>query len=206
MRADDSSPSERTNYLISLYEKAGTGDYIGERISQLEHSLQCAHLASSSGADAETTIAALFHDIGQFLPADDVRALARSVQDMRTASSDDLEGSVGRVGHEAIGAEYLTRLGFSTKVSALVGAHVEAKRYLCAVDPTYELSDASKASLRFQGGPMNEEERQEFEAEGWYKEKCALRKWDDGAKVVGLEVEGLDTYRPLIQALLEAEA
>lgn len=206
MLSANSSPLERVAYLVSLYKTAGEGDYIGERVSQLEHSLQCAHLASSSGADKETIIAALLHDIGQFLPEDEVRALAKSGQDMQTSSSSSSEGSVGRVGHEDIGAEYLARLGFSKKVSALVGAHVAAKRYLCAVDPTYELSEASQASLNFQGGPMSTKEQEEFEADGWYREKCALRKCDDGAKVVGSKVEGLDVYRPLIQQHLDTQA
>src|ERR1700753_2763143 len=117
MLAESASPSDKTEYLISLYERAGTGDYIGESISQLAHSLQCAHLASSSGADSETVIAALFHDIGQFLPVNEVTALARSVQDMRTSSESGDGGSVGRVGHETIGSEYLTRFGFSKKIA-----------------------------------------------------------------------------------------
>lgn len=110
-----------------------------------------------------------------------------------------MDENVGRVGHETIGAEYLRRKGFSAKVAALVGAHVAAKRYLVATDPTYELSDASQASLKFQGGPMNAEERVAFEADGLWREKCALRKWDDGAKVVGLEVSDLDFYRAMIE-------
>lgn len=52
--------------LVHLLNYKGQGDYIGEPISQLAHSLQCAHLASSNGADEETTIAALLHDIGVF--------------------------------------------------------------------------------------------------------------------------------------------
>jgi 2-amino-1-hydroxyethylphosphonate dioxygenase (glycine-forming) len=203
MTLSQTSPSATADHLLSMYEKLGNGDYIGEHISQLEHSLQAAHLAATSGSDNETILAALFHDIGQFLPANEVRALARSVQDMRM--SVDGADSVGRVGHETIGAEYLARWGFSRKIQTLVGAHVAAKRYLVAVDPSYadELSDASKASLKFQGGPMNEEERKEFEADGWYKDKCALRKWDDGAKVVGLEVAPLETYRGMIEKHLE---
>jgi predicted HD phosphohydrolase len=35
--------------IIALLQERGNGDYIGERISQLEHCLQCAHLASEAG-------------------------------------------------------------------------------------------------------------------------------------------------------------
>ena len=107
-----------------------------------------------------------------------------------------------------IGAEYLARLGFSRKVQTLVGAHVAAKRYLVAMDGSYgdELSEASKASLKFQGGPMSEEEIQDFEADGLHQEKCALRKWDDGAKIVGLHVEGVESYREMIEEHLVKQA
>ena len=36
--------------------------------------------------------------------------------------------SVGRIGHEKIGEEYLRSLGFSESVCAIVGSHVAAKR------------------------------------------------------------------------------
>lgn len=39
------------------------------------------------------------------------------------------QGSVGRVGHEMIGREYLRGLEFGEKVYELVGSHVDAKRY-----------------------------------------------------------------------------
>jgi hypothetical protein len=42
-------PTKTTNYLIHLLEERGTSDYIGESISQLEHSLQCANFALTSG-------------------------------------------------------------------------------------------------------------------------------------------------------------
>jgi predicted HD phosphohydrolase len=75
---------------------------------------------------------------------------------------------------ERIGQEYLRRLGFSDKVSTLVGSHVAAKRYLCAVEPGYHdtLSDASKKSLIFQGGPMSGPELEAWKASPWCREMC----------------------------------
>lgn len=60
--------------------------------------------------------------------------------------------SVGRHGHDQIGALYLSRLGFSPTVCELVKDHVVAKRYLTTVEKEYleGLSSASKASLEFQ--------------------------------------------------------
>lgn len=63
-------------------------------------------------------IAALLHDIGQFLPLD-------AAKDVQMGMGDH---SVGRVGHERIGEEYLRNLGFGDRVSRLVGSHVAAKR------------------------------------------------------------------------------
>jgi predicted HD phosphohydrolase len=185
--------------LIHLLNTKGQGDYIGEPISQLEHSLQAAHLAKSNHADEEAIIAALLHDIGQFLPAQEVKSIAHEVQSMRSLD-DSSDGGVGRVGHELIGEEYLRRLGFSEKVSFLVGSHVAAKRYLCAAEPGYHdtLSEASKKSLMFQGGPMQGEEFERWTANPWCVEMCQLRKWDDGAKIVGLEVEPARTYEDMI--------
>jgi len=97
--------------------------------------------------------------------------------------------SVGRVGHERIGEEYLRSLGFSPGVTKLVGSHVAAKRYLTAVDEHYYegLSEASKQSLKFQGGPFEGEELERFEGDEMCGEMVRLRRWDDGAKVVGVE-------------------
>lgn len=120
--------------------------------------------------------------------------------DQNPKSSD----SVGRISHETLGAKYLLALGFPAKVAELVEAHVPAKRYLCAVEPGYHdtLSDASKESLRFQGGPMSSEEIRRWQQGKWAAEKANLRRWDDGAKVVGLEVPGLETYRPILEEVL----
>ena len=193
------SAQDTAALLIHMLNTKGQGDYIGEPISQLEHSLQAAHLAKSNNAEDETVVAALLHDIGQFLPAKEVKSIAHGVQSMRD-SNDKSDGGVGRVGHERIGEEYLRRLGFSQKVSSLVGSHVAAKRYLCAAEPGYHdtLSDASKKSLMFQGGPMQGAEFEQWAANPWCEEMCQLRKWDDGAKIVGLDVEPAETYENMI--------
>jgi predicted HD phosphohydrolase len=37
--------------MVSLYQKHGNEDYIGEPVSQIEHMCQCAQLAEAAGAD-----------------------------------------------------------------------------------------------------------------------------------------------------------
>ncbi|KAJ5114176.1 hypothetical protein N7456_002710 [Penicillium angulare] len=175
------SPSEKAESLITALEKYGQGDYIGESISQLEHCLQAANQANQSGARNELVIAALLHDIGQIIPLE-------STKEVRMNLRDGTE-NVGRVGHEAIGAAYLRSLGFSETVCQLVNSHVAAKRYLTAINDAYyaSLSSASQRSLAFQGGPFQGSELQMFEMDPLRDEMVALRLWDDGAKLVGVE-------------------
>ncbi|KAJ2975108.1 hypothetical protein NQ176_g5707 [Zarea fungicola] len=99
----------------------------------------------------------------------------------------------------------LLALGFPTKVARLVESHVASKRYLCAVDETYydKLSDASKKSLQYQGGPMNDVERDEFGSGEWCREMCQLRIWDDAAKEKDLRVRDLESWRPVMERILE---
>lgn len=199
---------QKAAHLIALLNDKGRGDYIGEPISQLAHALQAAAQARSAGADDETVVAALLHDIGQYLPPDEVRALAHEVQTMSSSHDDGSSEGVGRVGHERIGAAYLLKYGFSAKVAALVESHVAAKRYLCATEPGYQaaLSAASQTSLRFQGGPMGGVDLERWAANPWCAEMCRLRKWDDGAKVVGLEVPPAEAYQGIMERLLARAA
>jgi putative nucleotidyltransferase with HDIG domain len=208
-----SSPAQRSAHIISLLNASANTPYIGEPISQLEHSLQCAYLAATAKppVDEETIIAALLHDIGQFIPEDELKAVLGAetgVQDMVATenSSSSIgpvrsKGSVGRVGHDELGARYLSALGFSEKISRLVGSHVVAKRYLCAIDPSYHgaLSEASKISLKFQGGPMSGEEKEEFANSAWCNEMCKVRRWDDSAKMENLQTPRAHEYADLIE-------
>ncbi|KAF7157838.1 hypothetical protein CNMCM5623_002272 [Aspergillus felis] len=178
-----STPLQKANNLIDCLEKHGQGDYIGESISQLEHSLQAAHQAKKAGATDELILAALLHDIGQIIPLDSTREIQLRMQ---TKTNNQ---SVGRIGHETLGAEYLRALGFSDTVCRLVRSHVPAKRYLTAVDSAYydSLSAASKKSLEFQGGPFSGAELAAFEADPLREQMVMLRLWDDRAKVPGIE-------------------
>lgn len=115
-------------------------------------------------ADEETTLAALFHDIGQFATSADQKQMLYDASDItdldptaldveqQDKSDKKRQISVGVSGHERIGAEYLRQLGFSSKVCQLVKSHVPVKRYLTGKDPKYYegLSAASKLSLKYQ--------------------------------------------------------
>ncbi|KAJ1642942.1 hypothetical protein J3B02_003582 [Coemansia erecta] len=194
--------------VFELLERGSDRGYIGEQISQLEHALQATLFAVQSKADDETVIASLLHDIGQFCSASELNQMLVDAFDINNDNAADSQDSkpsnkksvsVGVMGHEKLGSDYLSKLGFSKKVCDLVESHVVAKRYLTAVDPNYYagLSNASKQSLKFQGGPFSEEEVSIFESDPLFKQKVQLRKWDDASKVVGLQTPGLEAYRKM---------
>ncbi len=107
--------------------------------------------------------------------------------------------------HKIVGAHWLQQF-FPEPVTEPIRLHVPAKRYLCAVDAQYwsGLSDGSKTSLVKQGGPMAEREVDEFELAPGHDAAVRLRRIDDRAKVVGLDVPPLSHYAGTILNLLTA--
>lgn len=170
------SPELIVDEVFALYEKHGDEDYIGEPVSQLEHMSQAAALAEEEGFDDEVVLAAFFHDIGH-LCADE---------------AESMEG-FGNVDHEKLGAAYMRSKGFSERVATLVQSHVIAKRYLTYKYPEYynKLSDASRATLEFQGGRMTAEEAADFESDPDSELYIRFRYWDDKAKETNKPVENL---------------
>ena len=172
--------------IIELFARRGGDVYFGEPVSQLEHALQTAFQAEQEGAPDTLIAAALLHDIGHLL-----HKLPEDIAD---------RGVDGR--HEQVGAMWLARY-FPAAVTEPIRLHVPAKRYLCAMDDEYQrrLSAASIRSLALQGGPMSDEEVQEFEAAPYAREGARLRRLDDLAKVVGSKAQGLPQYQSLLEKL-----
>jgi len=168
-------PDQTIAELWSLFEQQGNEPYFGEPVTQLEHALQCAGFAERAGADNDTVVAAFLHDIGHLLPAE--------------AGVEFMDG-YGTVAHERLAADYLRKRGFSEKVAALIENHVNAKRYLVAKYPDYDarLSDASRITLGFQGGPMPPDELLAFEQHLYFKPILAMRHWDEQAKETDLDL------------------
>lgn len=183
--------------LFNYIRAQGHDEYLGEAVSQLDHSLQAAHLAEQSGADQDTILGALLHDVGRFIPKAD------SMPAMIAPSGT----YVGREAHEIVGEKYLRDLGFSEKICQLVGAHVMAKRYLTAVDSAYYsgLSESSKTTLRYQGGPFTKEQVTEAQKDPWLAQKLQVRRWDDLAKDPSLKTASLDHYHAMaVESLIHS--
>jgi len=174
--------------ILTLFNTNGGSMYGGEAVTQLEHALQAATLAKENQASDALITAALLHDIGHLL---------------HNLPNDASDNGIDDV-HESLAANYLD-VHFKQTVVEPVKLHVAAKRYLCAVDPTYydTLSAPSKTSLTFQGGVMNETEIVNFEKNPYYQDAVTLRKWDDVAKDPTINTEAIDFFVTAIQNSLK---
>lgn len=173
--------------VCELFATKGHAAYVGEPVSQLEHALQSAYHAELENASDALVVAALLHDIGHL-----VHKLPEDAAD---------HGIDTR--HEQMGHAWLKRY-CGPEVTEPIRLHVPAKRYLCATDANYQaqLSSASVQSLALQGGPSSSAEVAEFERNPHHRAAIALRRWDDLAKIPGLEVPPLEYYRPRLQRVL----
>jgi 2-amino-1-hydroxyethylphosphonate dioxygenase (glycine-forming) len=182
------SPQTKVDEIFALYERFGADDYIGEPVSQLEHMAQSAQLAEKEGYDEEVILAAFFHDIGHLCASAGTESM----------------GGFGVKSHEKIGADYLRSKGFSERLAKLVESHVQAKRYLTFANPQYyaRLSEASKRTLEFQGGPMTAQEAEAFAKDNLFELSIRMRQWDEMAKEEHIPVPGLAKYKQMSLKLL----
>ena len=180
------------NEIIQLYEQYGGSAYAGEKVTQLEHMVQAARLAEQEGYDKEVILAAFLHDVGHICVS---------------AHADNAMSVWGIKDHEEVGAEFLRGKGFSKRLARLVESHVEAKRYLTWKDPLYyeQLSEASKKTLEYQGGPMYTDEAIAFEEHPLFNLIIQMRHWDDVAKIEHLATGDLEKYRAMIVRHLEEQ-
>ena len=137
--------------IAELFGSAAAEDYLGEPVTVLAHLLQAGALAGAAGAPPALVAAALLHDVGHLPGVGD-----RTGREL-------MAGTDNR--HGAQGAAWLAQW-FPPPVTEPIRLHVPAKRYLCAVEPSYFalLSEASVYTLSVQGGPMSEAEASEFAA------------------------------------------
>ena len=183
---------QKVNDIFALYEKHGAENYYGEEVSQLEHMCQSAELARLGGYDDEVILAAFFHDIGYLIHSE----------------TKDTMGAYGRVNHEKEAGAFIRRMGFSEKVASLAEQHVNAKRYLTFADPEYynRLSEASKNTLKHQGGPMGAAEAAAFKADPLFELNITMRKWDEEAKLQNQPLPDLNIYKQIAERHLLKQA
>jgi phosphonate degradation associated HDIG domain protein len=174
--------------IVKLFETRAGQQYGREPVNQMEHALQCAQLAEQAGESEETVVAALLHDVGHLIAAE------RGGVPDDTQERDDL--------HQFVALPFLRAL-LPDSVLEPIRLHVDAKRYLCAAEPSYwsKLSEGSKRSLELQGGPFTEAELQHFIALPFAEEAVRLRRYDDLAKVPGKITPDLVYFIAKLQAV-----
>ena len=160
--------------------------YIGEKITMSEHMIQTAMLAEKARCDDDLICSSLLHDYGHFI----------------LENPDDLVKLNVDGQHENIGYEYLKSF-FKKEILEPIKYHVLAKRYLAKDKKYFDLlSDASKTSLKLQGGVLNQEESNKFEAQEYFKPSILLRKFDEAAKRTNLKMKSIHDYQKLLLSKL----
>ena len=160
--------------------------YIGEKVTMSEHMIQTAMLAEKAKCNDNLICSCLLHDYGHFIleKPDELVKL-------------NVDGQ-----HENIGYEYLKSF-FKKEILEPIKYHVLAKRYLAKDKKYFDLlSDASKTSLKLQGGVLNQEESNKFEAQEYFKPSILLRKFDEAAKRIDLKMKSIHDYQKLLTSKL----
>lgn len=178
--------------IISTFDSRGGEIYADEEVTQLQHALQCANLATQDNASEQLIAAALLHDIGHILQS----------TELPSDCALDLHDH-----HEQVGYRFL-KDHFGDAVADPVRLHVAAKRYLCTTDAEYQdrLSPTSLKSFYDQGGQMDAAELANFEQEPHFIDAIRLRRWDDSAKDSLLPKQDVREYIPHIEAALASRA
>jgi predicted HD phosphohydrolase len=183
MQLKETSGRDFIDALEHIFETEGSAEYLGEAVSMAEHMIQTAMTAENNDASEALIAACLLHDIGHFAHV--------------SADNSDWHRK-----HDEAGAKFLEG-HFGAEVIEPAYLHVQAKRYLCAVEPDYfsKLSPPSVHTLEKQGGPMNADEVRVFEAHPYHGEACQLRRWEEQSKAIGVVTRRFSDYRALLERL-----
>ena len=167
--------------IISKYEN-NNSLYIGEKVTMTEHMIQTAMLAEKAKCSSNLICSSLLHDYGHFI-----------LKNPDSLVNNSIDGK-----HEEVGYKFLKRY-FIKDVLGPIKNHVQAKRYLAREKKYYNvLSEASKISLKLQGGALNEKEAKEFEKDEFFENSIKLRKFDEVAKKFGLKIKSINEYKSLL--------
>ena len=160
--------------------------YIGEKVTISEHMIQTAMIAENAKSSNSLVCSCLLHDYGHFILENPDELVRKKID--------------GK--HEDIGYEYLKKF-FKKEVVEPIKYHVLAKRYLSKEKKYFNLlSDASKISLKLQGGALNKKESKEFEKKDFFKQTIKLRKFDEVAKRTDIKMKSIIEYKNLLSSHL----
>ncbi len=160
--------------------------YIGEKITISEHMIQSAMLAEKTKSKDAFICSCLLHDYGHFI-----------IEDPDGLVKNNKDGN-----HESLGYEYLKNF-FKKEVGEPIKHHVLGKRYLARNKKYYNhLSEASKVSLKLQGGILKKKQSNDFEKMPYFKNAIKLRKFDELAKKTNIKIKSINDYKDLLNSQL----
>ena len=167
--------------IINKYQN-NNSLYIGEKVTITEHMVQTAMLAEENNSTESLVCACLLHDFGHFI-----------IQDPDYLVTKSIDGK-----HENVAFNFLKNY-FKPEVFEPIKLHVQAKRYLCRSKSYWNiLSEASKTSLKLQGGIMSDDEAKKFVSLKFHDDAILLRKYDDDGKIPNIKTKKIEDYRDLI--------
>ncbi|MEX3956666.1 phosphonate degradation HD-domain oxygenase [Trinickia sp. EG282A] len=174
--------------IRALFQQHGDISYSGEPVTQLQHALQCATCAERENASDVLVAAALLHDLGHLLNLQGDTPTEHGIDDM----------------HQYFALPFL-RPVLPDSVLEPIRLHVDAKRYLCAVDDSYyeRLSADSKRSLELQGGVFSREEADAFYRKPYASDAVRLRQWDDAAKDASIVTPDLEHFLAAVARVIK---
>lgn len=161
---------------VWLFSRYGGSEYlIGESITQLQHALQAARIATICGAPEYIIIGLLLHDIGQLIGQD------------KQCTIDTLHEQ-----HDDLGAEWLHNEGFPLEVIHIAKYHTLAKVLLCDRNASYlnTLSTISQHSYLVQKRKHANSSMVGVDVDSI----MACRLIDDMAKIPNLTIGKLSDY------------
>lgn len=169
--------------VLDTLSTYGHSQYGREPVTQKQHALQCATLAERAKSSSALIVACLLHDFGHLVHTLGEDAAERGIDDR----------------HEYRALPYLRNI-FPLAVTEPIRLHVNAKRYLCAVDEEYwdSLSPASRLSLELQGGIFSDIEARTFINQPYAKDAVQLRIWDDLAKDPSMQTPSIDHFLSIL--------
>ena len=160
--------------------------YIGEKLTISEHMIQTAMLAEKAKCDDNLVCSCLLHDYGHFI-----------IEDPDNLVKNNKDGE-----HESLGYEFL-KIFLNKAIVAPIKYHVIAKRYLARNKKYFNfLSEASRTSLKLQGGVLNDKESKEFKKNKYFKKSVLVRKFDEAAKKTNIKIKSIDSYKSLLKSKL----
>lgn len=174
--------------IEQLFDDHGHHVHTGEGglpVSARAHALQCAQRAEWADAEPALVVAALLHDVGHFI--------------------EPPPGTFSQGDDHELRAVWWLSGKLPPRVIEPIRLHVQAKRYLAAMDPAYltRAPEVARLTLQAQGGPLSVAECRVFESLPGATQALSLRRWDDQAHEPGLRTPPLAYYLDVLETLVQ---